>query len=386
MRIRIQRHRFLTAVLVTIVGVVALYLASTRGWAALQDSRPTPSSAIGTLPAVVTRVPASVATTAEYGPLGTISMVYAGTDVRLGLFDSLEPVWLVVSSQDGDTRALSAAGLPEPSAGAISVSPAGDRLAWAAESGIHVYDTATDDVEVVPTEAVTAVGDFSPDGSKLLVETSGLAVLDLTAGRTVAEHPADPGTVRRAAWRQDGSAVDFVTDRTLVTASASGPDSRRQPTDIPERSQLTWAPPGDRLVSLQPSGGSWHLFQSAVGSDGLLADAQQVEVPQTSMERLLGFTGRDSVAVVAYALETGSVQRVLDVPLDAGSPTDLTTLPDRGENWVGAGTMDVATSTLPFGSTEFDEPIWPWTHLSRLVACILLGAFLLGLFVTRRRR
>jgi hypothetical protein len=385
-RVRVQRHRFVTALVVTLVGVLLLYVATTTGWAALQDTRSVTSSGVGTLPDAVERAPASVATTEEYGPLGPVSLVYAGTHVASGLFGELDPAWLAVSSQSGDTRALSAPGLPAPDPGAISVSPAGDLLAWVTGGSVRVYGTASGEVRDLAESDATRVGAFSPDGSRLLVEGDGLVVLDVGSGEAVARFPASPGTARRAAWRPDNQRVDFVAGRVLVTADASDGTLTRTPSDIPASAGLAWSPSGERLASLQRAGGSQRLFVSSLSDDGQVGAAEHVEVPGVSLQRLLGWSGAGTVAVVAYALETGAQERVLDIPLDGAGPTDLTILPGPGENWAGTGTMAVAGSTLAYGSADFPERIWPWSHLARLVACLVLGLFLFGLYVTRRPR
>lgn len=385
MRVRIQRRGFLPAVVVTIVGVVALYLASTWGWALLQGGVPGPSGTVGTLPAVVERPPESVATTGDYGPVGPVSMVFAGTHVRDGLFGDLDPAWVAVSSRNGEYRALEVDDLPPAAAGAISVSPTGDLLAWVGGSGIVIYDPAIDESTTFSVPGATDVGAFSPRSHLLLAGGAGLVVIDTESGRVVSRFDAPADVVHRAAWRPDGSAVDFVYDGQLVTAAVPGSRVSRQATDLPGRAQLAWSPSGDKLASLQPVDGARRLFVSEASGDRLSA-ARPVPVPNTSLQQLLGFSSSDSVTVIAYALESGSVQRVMDLPLGPGTVTDVTTLPDPGENWVGAQTLAVATDTLTFGSTDFDNRVWPWSHTARLVASVLTGVFLLGLFVTRRPR
>lgn len=385
MRIRIQRRGLVPAVVVTVVGVALLYGATTWGWAALQGSGSGSSTSVGTLPDVVEAPPPSVATTGDYGPIGRVSMVFAGTDVRDGLLGELDPAWLAISSLDGDYRALEVAGLPEPGAGAMSVSPAGDLLAWVGEAGVVVYDPVTDEASTHDVRGATAVGAFSPDGSHLLVQAGGLVVLDTGVGDVVAELEAAPNSLRRAAWRPDGSAVDLVAGDRLLTGSVPDGEVSEQATDIPEGSQLAWSPSGEQLVSLQSSEGIRRLFVSDVES-GRVSTPRPIGTPRISVERLLGFSGTDRVAVVAFALDTGAIERLLDVPLGTGNISDLTTLPDPGVNWVGSGTLEIATDTLRFGSTDFDERIWPWSYTSRLVACIIAGVFFLGLFVTRRPR
>jgi WD40 repeat protein len=385
-RIRFQRRGLLPAVLITIVGVLVAYAFATWGWAALRDSQTGGSTEAGTLPLAVEQPPPSVASTGEYGPIGSVSMVFAGTHVRSGLFGELDPVWLAVSSRDGDYRALSASQLPEPGPGAVAVSPAGDRLAWAGEDGLEVYDTITGESEAISLAAPpTAVGQFSPDGSRLLVYAEALVVVDVDSGRTLSTFEAPAAAVRRTAWRPDGAAVDFVSGRELVTGKVPGDAFTSQPTEVPEAAQLEWSPDGNRLVSLREARGVKHLWVSPYAG-GRLGAGRELSTPQISLERLVGFSGDSSIAVIAYALESGATERVLDIPLGGGTATDLTSLPEPGENWVGSETLAIATDTLAFGSTDFEEHIWPWSYPARLVACTVLGLFFLGLFVTRRPR
>ena len=190
----------------------------------------------------------------------------------------------------------------------------------------------------------------------------------------------------RAAWRADSSAVDFVVGAELTTLVVQGGDITTQPTDIPEPASLAWSPNGDQLASLRPEDGAQRLFLSQLGEDGTLADGEQVPTTGISLDRLIGFSGERTVAVAAYLIESGSVERILDIRLDGRPPSDLTTLPSPGENWVDSGTLAIASDNLVAGSTEYATQVWPWSYTSRLVACTLFAVFLLGLYVTRRPR
>ena len=96
--------------------------------------------------------------------------------------------------------------------------------------------------------------------------------------------------------------------------------------------------------------------------DGQLGEPQTVDTSGISLDGLLGFSGDDTVAVRAYLLESGNIERVLDIQLDGGSPVDVTTLPPPGENWRGSATLAVSGDALRSGSTDFDNGVWPWSY------------------------
>lgn len=386
MRIRIQRRGLVTAVVVAVVGTVLLYLASTRGVAAWNTSRADPVAGAGGLPAVVENAPSSVSTTADYGPPGGVAMVFAGTEVRDGLLGEVEHPWITVTSHGADYRALIAPDLPAAGPAVMAASHDGNRLAWPTDSGLDIYDTVTGRTRELAIDGIAQVGAFAPDSSMVLTYGDQLTAVDVDTGDIVAAVAADPTAVARAAWRPDSSAFDFVTDGELTTVAVAGGVESSQPTEIPERASLAWAATGDRLASLRVNDGVKRLFVSRLGEDGTIARGEQVDTQGISIQRLIGFSGERTIAVVAFLLESGSVERILDIPLDGRSPTDLTTLPPPGDNWVGSTTLAIAADNLVAGSTAADDHIWPWTYSARLVACILLSGFLLGLYVTRRRR
>jgi len=385
-RVRIQKRGLVPALIVTVVGTALLYLASTVGLAAWNASQAAPQPGAGALPTVVENAPPSVPTTDEHGPVGAVSLVFAGTEVRDGLVGSLEHPWITVASHTGDYRAIDAPDLPAPGPDVMTTSHDGNLLAWATGDGVVVYDAITGESRVLALDGVDHVGDFSPDSSLLLVHGEQLAIVDLASGDAVATADADDAVLGRAAWRADSSAVDFVVGAELTTLGGEGGDVSAQPTDIPEAASLAWSPNGDRLASLRTVEGAQRLFLSQPGEDGTLADGEQVSTDGIALDRLIGFSGERTIAVVAYLLESGSIERILDIPLDGRSPSDLTVLPSPGENWVDTATLTVASDNLVAGSTEYPGQVWPWSYTSRLVSCSLFALFLLGLYVTRRPR
>jgi len=373
-------------VVLAVVGTVLLYLASTTGLAVWHASRAAPQPGAGALPAVVENAPDSVPTTGGYGPVGGVSLVFAGTEVRDGLLGTLEHPWIAVASHTGEYRAIDAPDLPAPGAAVMTTSHDGNLLAWPTGDGLVVYDAVTGESRELAVDTVDHVGAFSPDGSLLLAQGAQLDVVDVASGDVVASAAAGVDTLGRAAWRADSSAVDFVAGDTLTSLGVPDGDVTTQPTDIPASASLAWAPNGRRLISLQQVEGAKRLFLSALGRDGSLSEGEQVSTEGIALDRLLGFSGDQTVAVVAYQLESGSVERILDIHLDGRSPSDLTILPPPGENYVDTNTLTIATDNLVAGSTNYDDQIWPWSYTARLVACILFMLFLLGLFLTRRPR
>ncbi len=386
MRVRIQRRGLVPALVVAVVGTVLLYLASTMGVAAWNMSRAAPVAGSGALPTVVENAPSSVSTTSDYGPPGGVAMVFAGTEVRDGLLGEVAHPWITVTSHGADYRALVAPDLPAAGPAVMATSHDGNLLAWPTDSGLEVYDTLTGDTRELAIEGVEHVGAFAPDSSMVLSYGEQLTAVDLGSGDVVAAVTADPAAVSRAAWRPDSSAFDFVRDGELTTVAVADGVESSQPTEIPERASLAWSATGDRLASLRVKDGVKRLFLSQLAADGTVARGEQVDTRGISLERLIGFSGERTIAVVAFLLESGSIERILDIPLDGRSPTGLTTLPSPGDNWVGSNTLAIAADNLVAGSTETDDRVWPWTYSARLVACILLSGFLLGLYVTRRRR
>ena len=373
--------------LVTALAIAAMFLASTWGVAAWHRAQDVPDGDAVWLPVAVDSAPPSVATTDDYGPLGVVSMAYAGTEVNDGLFGQVDNPWIAISAYTGDYRALSAPQLPPASPGAVAITEAGDRLAWATGSGVVVYDPVTGGARTIELEGASGVGSFSSDGGLLTVHADGLRVLDLDRGEVVAGLDGTPAElVRRAAWRPDGSAVDVVAGDRLVTLDVAGGGRSTQPATFGSDADLTWSPTGEQLVGLQDVDGIRRLFAASVDRTGRLEEPQQLTTPGISLERLIGFSSDHTVSVSAYLLESGAVERVLDVRLDGGPPIDLVTLPPPGENWTGSQTMTVAREGLRNGSADFGNHLWPWSDVAKLGGCVLIGLFCLGLWVTRRPR
>lgn len=384
MRVRVQNRRFVPALIHALIGTAVLYVGATTGLAAWRTAEAAPRPGPGALPSVVENVPSSVPTTAEYGPLGGISMVFAGTEVRDGLVGTVDHPWIAVSAHTGEYRAIDGPELPAAGASVMTISRDGNLLAWSTGTGVVVYDAVAGESRELEVDGLDHVGDFSPDSRLLLVHGDELGVLDVANGDVLATVEGDDAVMTRAAWRADSSAVDVVVGARLITLDVADDETSFQPTDIPEPAVLAWSSDGQQLASLREADGVKRLFISRLQPTGVVTDGAQIPTEGLALDRLLGFSGQRSIAVVAYPSESGGLERVMDIPLDARSPVDLTTLPPPGENWVGTDTLAVASDGLVAGSTDYPEQIWAWSYLARLVACGVFALFLLGLYVTRR--
>ena len=123
------------------------------------------------------------------------------------------------------------------------------------------------------------------------MHAGGLAVLDLASGDVVAEAAGTASeVVRRAAWRADGSAVDYAQGQDLVTLPVDGGEPTSQPSPFAEASALAWAPTGEQLVALE-GGGVLRLRAAPADSDGRLGTPKTIDTSGISLDGLLGFSG-----------------------------------------------------------------------------------------------
>lgn len=370
--------------------VVAAYLVSTVGLQALRSSPARNPTTPGTVPDLVYNAPETVPTTAEFGPVGAVSLVFAGSDVLTGLSGTLDNPWIAVSSHTGDYRALSAPHRPESRPGAVAVSPDGSILAWAFHGGVVLYDPVTDDASEVSdgVGADPVVGAFSPDGRHLVVHDGAAKILDTETGQVIATLSGVVATqARQAVWTPSGAALTYVAPDGLVTHTWRSDARATAAAPIPPTASLAWQPSGNRLAVMRHVRGVGAIDVFDVGPDGRLTKAFVVAPDGYSLQELLGFTGDTRVSVRALTLETGPLEIVYSMStVDTAQPSEVMQLPGPGTNWVGAQTLEVAAEPLARGSRDFGEPRWPWSHLAKLVSCVVVAVFLAGLYLTRRPR
>lgn len=385
------RARQLIAVVVVLLLAVASYLALTVGVRYLQSGVSSAGSDLGRMPKFVYRPPETVPTTARYGPLGPVSLVFAGTDVRTGLTGEMDNPWIGVSSLDGSYRALSAPHLPPAAAGAVEVTPDGTLLAWAYDGGVETYDPVTDEARGLDGSDAGAgptLGPFSPDGSRLVVFERRLRILDVESGQVLASLGGmDERAARQAVWTPDGRALTYVADGRLVTHEWRSKTSTGVPTTLTGDATLAWQPSGSRLAAMQETQGVRTVEIFDLTADGELTRTARVTPKGYAQQELLGFTGAGDVAVRALNRSTGPVEFVYSMSTQGDErPAEVTQLPGPGTNWVGPETLTLAAEPLAQGSTDFAEPRWPWSDRAKLVTVGVGALFVLGVYLTRRRR
>lgn len=382
------RTRLTAALVMAALLAVALYLASTAGLQALESTRPGEAPrTTGNVPDFIYDAPETVRTTEAYGPVGPVAVVYAGGEVRDGLLGWMENPWIAVSATNGDYRALSAPHRPEARAGAVRVSPDGLALAWSFAGGIVLYDPLKDTAREV-TDGLGGdpfVGEFSPDGSLLLVHDSALRIVEVGSGRVVGTAVGvDRDTARRATWTSDGESLTYVADGGLVTHRWADDERTRVPTSIGTDAMIVWSPSGDRLAAMEEVRGVRHVEVYDVGRDGTLRHLATIEPDGHAQQDLLGFVTEESVAVTALTLQTATLPLVFEMSTAEDTPPAELVQLQGSEQTVG--TLQVARGPLAQGIASFPEPRWPASSLAKLVGSIVVAVFMLGLYVTRRPR
>ncbi|HEX6248934.1 MAG TPA: hypothetical protein VFZ64_13770 [Nocardioidaceae bacterium] len=378
----------LAAVLVAALLGGAFFWLSTEGIQALEGTDPASApTGNGSLPDFIYNVPDTVRTTADYGPAGPVSVVFAVPAVREGLLGWMDNPWVAVSSRTGDYRALSAPHRPAPAPGAVSVSPAGDALAWGFEDGLVLYDPLTDEAREVRDgiEGDPRVGRFSPDGSLVLVHDTALQVVEVATGEVVGTvDGVDARMVRQAVWTPDGEALTYVTDGALVRRSWTTGVERRVPTTIQPDATLSWSPDGDQLAAMRTVRGVSTVEVYDVAPDGRLRRASVVEQDGYAQQEFFGFVGDTSVAVSALTLQTATLPLAFEMStVGEARPAELMQLPSSE---VSLETLEVATGPLAEGSAPYPEPNWPASDLAKLTGSVVAALFFLGLYLTRRPR
>ncbi|HEU4514283.1 MAG TPA: hypothetical protein VFR87_14345 [Nocardioidaceae bacterium] len=382
-----SRFSQVVAVVVAVLLGAATYLALTEGMQALGRSDSPPTAGPGNVPEFLYEPPNTVPTTADYGPVGPVAVVFADAEVLTGIGGKLENPWVAVSSQTGDYRALVVPHSPEPARDAVAVAPDGRMLAWGYADGVVLYDPVEDRAVERDgvVDGVPVVGPFSPDGSRLVAYDGSVHVLDSDSGDVLATvQGVSEAAARQAVWTPDGSALTYVDGGRLVIQDWQSGRRTDTATTIGADATLAWQPAGRQLAAMKEVRGVRTVDVFDVAADGRLTLSGTVEQDGYAQQELLGFTGDARVTVTALTLETATIPLVFNMSTeDAFPPTRVMQLPGSGGV---ADTLQVAAEPLAEGSVAFDEPNWPASDLAKLVASIIVTVFALGLYLTRRPR
>ena len=382
---RLSRSRLLIAVVVATLFGVASYLVATVGVRAMRSTEPTASTGPGHVPEFVYSPPETVPTTGGYGPVGPVSMVFAGTKVVTGFSHEVDNPWIAVSSQTGQYRALSAPHMPEPAPRAIAVSPQGTRLAWGFDGGLVVYDPVNDrSRELHDVGGDPVVGAFSPDGRHLTAYDGALRVVDVARGKVVATlDGVDRTAARQAVWTPDGTALSYVEGGQLVTRAWQADRRTQTPTSITPDASLAWQPSGKQIAAMRDVRGVRSVRVFDLDRHGRLTFSRDVAPDRYSQQVLLGFTSDTRVTVTALSLDSGPLPLVYTMStVDTTEPMEVMQL-SGGIDW---GTLAVAARPLAHGSASFAEPRWPARDLAKLVGSVVVALLALGFYLTRRPR
>lgn len=203
---------------------------------------------------------------------------------------------------------------------ALQISPDGKRFAFSSSSrngkdtDVYVAEVARpkEPRRIVEAEGTWYAGDFSPDGTRLLVtryravDDSDLYVVDVSSGQRRQITPTDgKGSVRAAEWSADGKSVFLVTDRYSDFDELYRIDAERPAAAPASLSRsLKWnvedveaAPDGSRVVFVVNLDGYSKLFLLERGGK-----IQPVQTPAGVITRLQFPAHRSDR--VAFSLQT----------------------------------------------------------------------------------
>ena len=338
------------------------------------------------LPRFLHDPPETVKTTADYGPPGPVSVVFAGDVVVSGLVGELAHPWIAVSGLTGDYRALVAPHLPPAEAGAVAVSADGRSLAWGYADGVVVYDAVHDSSRELPldVDADVQVGEFSPDGRLLTAYGDGvLRVVEVASGEVLGELPLDDRAAGQAVWTPDGAGLTYVARGRLVTRPWQGGPAVHAPIGVADGAVLDWHPSGERVAATQTRTTGSRVLLFDVRDDGGLEPAGTLSRDSYSQQRMLGFSSGTTVSAIGLGLGTGPLPQLYRMSTESPIATGVAQLPP--EDRVVA-TLEVADEPLQNGSSSFAEPDWPISDLAKLVLSIVAGVFVAGLALTRSPR
>lgn len=375
-----------TALVIAVVSAVLIFTALTVGLDLLaRNDAESGASDPGPrrVPDEVFRAPARIRTTDTSGPAGPVAVAFLGTEVRSGFFGNDPWPWIAISATTGDYRVLSAPHLPSARDGRVAVCPTGDRMAWAWEGGVAIYDTRADETTEV-TSGVEGVGRhlrWSADCTQLVFVGSGVRRIDAESGE-VDDVPIEPaerqaGTLE---WTPDGSAMNYVDGSELVTVRIGSGETSRIDLGMPGVVDIAWHADGARLAAFQATqhGNRLQIFDLSASR----LRRETVTTRHLSMQRMIGWCDDRGVAVTGLRFGTGAMESIEQVDVDDGTYTQLTRLPWAGENWVSADTMSVAADTLTQPPADVDQPSWPWDIRSRLVITLLVTMVPLAYYFT----
>lgn len=204
------------------------------------------------------------ATLAAVAPDGSVAWVGAGGQVtwRSAVITGIQPIGLgfrqgallIATSTDVETADQRRVAVLKDAASAVEFSPAGDRLAYLAPSGLHLLDLATGrDTQVGPAPNL---GDWSPDDHHYAYPTdAGASAADAVTGSTgrLVELPGVTGLT----WSPGNQLLLSTTSALYLANYTDGSLVTAQKQQDGVFGQPEWAPSGSGQFSFRRNGSLW---------------------------------------------------------------------------------------------------------------------------------
>jgi hypothetical protein len=205
------------------------------------------------------------ATLAAVAPDGSVAWVGVGGQVtwRSAVITGIQPIGLgfrqggallIATSTDVETADQKRVAVLRDTASAVEFSPAGDRLAYLAPSGLHLLDLATGrDTQVGPAPNL---GDWSPDDHHYAYPTdAGASVADAVTGST--GRLVDLPGVTGLTWSPGNQLLLSTTSALYLATYTDGSPVTAQKQQDGVFGQPEWAPSGSGQFSFRRNGSLW---------------------------------------------------------------------------------------------------------------------------------
>jgi hypothetical protein len=265
---------------------------------------------------------------------------------------------------------------------------------------VATYDTMTGAARSHPVPGVTASTPlvWSPRSRWVAVGTDPVRLLDPETGGLDRLPLRGASAAAPPAWTTDGRRVTVSTGDAITSYDVQTGRVHRLPVPLGRLRGPEWSGAGDlagvhprrigavlRVVRAPGSAAPFGTAASGTAASGTAASGtaasdRAVEVVDERPQDLVvdgfwGWVDDDEVVLTGLRPASGPIEHAMALSLPDNSLRGYMRFPTLGDNWVGAGTVSVATDLLREPTRAYEQPTQPWSPGAKLLLCMLLTVF-----------